>query len=159
VMRRHSSSFLLRIFFRSSDRDRDRESPCNARNKLRYPQPKRSCKASPNPLPKAASKHTHPPTHSLSLSPSLSLCGSFTAALRQRTTKGARKQYPPFNCTPKTAPPTRLQPQFCALQQHSRTWRHLPRQGLGFRVELGTERERERGWSTRFLLLYIALGV
>jgi hypothetical protein len=68
VMIRHSS-FLLRIFFRSSDRDsRDRESPCNARNKLRYPQPKPSCKGSPNPLPKAASKHTHTPTHSLTLS-------------------------------------------------------------------------------------------
>jgi hypothetical protein len=101
----------------------------------------------PNPAAKAvqthcqkpqASTHTHPPTHSLSLS----FSGSFTVALRQRTTKGARKQYPPYNCTPKTAPPTRLQPQICSLEQHSRTWRHLPRQGLvGFRVELGTERK------------------
>jgi hypothetical protein len=73
VMIRHSSSFLLRIFFRSSDRDRDRGSPCNGRKKLRYQQPKPSCKGSPNPLPIAASKHTHPPTHSLSLSLSLSL--------------------------------------------------------------------------------------
>jgi hypothetical protein len=106
VMIRHSSSFLLRIFFRSSNRDRDRESPCNGRKKLRYPQPKPSCKGSPNPLPKAASKHTHPPTLSLSLS----LCGSFTAALRQKPTKGARKQYPPYisrkKCTPCPPPPS-----------------------------------------------------
>jgi len=68
----------------------------------------------PNPAAKAVQTHcqkpqasAHTPTHSLTLS----LAGSFTAALRQRTTKGARKQYPPYNCTPKTAPPTRLQPQ------------------------------------------------
>jgi hypothetical protein len=62
VMIRHSSSFLLRIFFRSSDKDR--ESPCNGRKKLRYPQPKPSSKCSPNPLPKTTRKHTHTPTHS-----------------------------------------------------------------------------------------------
>jgi hypothetical protein len=45
------------------------------------------------------------------------------------------------------------------LQQHSQTWWHLFWQGLGFRVELGRKRERERGRSTRFLLMYITLGV
>jgi hypothetical protein len=67
VMIRHSSSFLLRIFFRSSDRDRDRdrESPCNGRKKLRYPQPKPTAKSREQAH---TPTHTHTHTHTLSLS-------------------------------------------------------------------------------------------
>jgi len=137
VMRRHSSSFLLRIFFRSSDRDRDRdrdrESPCNGRKKLRYPQPKPSCKGSPNPLPKAASKRL---THSLSR-------WIFHSCIAAKNNKRGEKTVSSLQLHSKNS--TTHTPATTDLQQHSRTWRHRPRQGLGFRVELGTEREREEG--------------
>jgi len=73
VMIRHSSSFLLRIFFRSSDRDRDRES-LQWQKKTPVPTTQSQLQRQSKPTAKSRKQaHTHPPTHSLSLSLSLSL--------------------------------------------------------------------------------------